>query len=139
MGLRVGRVVLFVGLAVVFGAVVPFLSAETAGILTLLLVPVWIRLRRRPRTLAQFLVPFGCGYLAASGSLVFVDSASFSGPGTGAYAAIMLAIGAAIILVGLVLLGRSRGAGAKGALTSRQEVGTPMTGRRNAAGGGQWT
>lgn len=112
VGLRVAKVVLFVGLAVVSGAVFSFVSAATAEILTLLLVPVWTLLRRRPRTRAWFLVVFGCGYTAESGSLVFVDTASFSGPGTGAYAAIMLAIGAAIILLGLVLLGRSRGAGA---------------------------
>ena len=100
--------------AVLFGAVVGFLSSESAGILTLLLVPVVLGLRRRPRILALLLALAGCGYLAEVGYLVHLDSASFSGPGTGGYAASMLAIGVAIVLGGLLLLGRAQGAAGKG-------------------------
>jgi hypothetical protein len=127
VGLRVATVALIVGVALVSGAVVALLSDETAGIATLLVIPVCILIRRRRRSVARFLVPFGCGYIAAIAFLAVKTSGLFSGSfsvGTAAYAASQLAIGAAILIVGVLLLLRSRGADAKGGLVSRQAGGT---------------
>jgi hypothetical protein len=99
-------VALIVGLALVSGVVVALMSAETAGIATPLVIPICILIRQHQRSVARFLVLFGCGYIAAIVFLAVRTSGLFSGSysvGTAAYVASQLAIGASLLLIGVLL------------------------------------
>jgi hypothetical protein len=110
-------VALIVGLSLVSGVVVALMSAETAGIATLLVIPICILIQQHQRSVARFLVLFGCGYSAAIVFLAVRTSGLFSGSyslGTAAYVASQLVIGGSLLLIGVLLFLRSRGTGAKG-------------------------
>lgn len=97
------RSLIFILLALPAGFALAPLSGETAGIATLLVIPVVVILSQHKRTVGQLLAAVGAGYTANVALFIARSSWVFSGAGTLAYAASQLAIGAALFLTGLVL------------------------------------
>lgn len=98
--------------AAAFSAMIAFLSEDTAGAAVLLLLPILVIVRAgKPRRLAGVVAAFGVGYLGMVVYTTLHTSGVFSGaatPGVIAYAASQLAIGVAIVVVGVTLLLRGR-------------------------------
>ena len=88
-----------------------FLSGETAGLATLLVIPVIVILNQHKRPVALFLGVFGLGFVAGASFIAGRGSRLFSGAfsvGTAAYAASQIAIGVALVLIGLILARHKR-------------------------------
>lgn len=81
------------------------LSGATAGVGTLLIIPVVVILSQHKRSVGHFLAAFGAGFTANMAVSITRSSWVFSeGGGTLAYAISQLAIGAALLLAGLLVL-----------------------------------
>lgn len=94
-------------IALPFGFGMAFVSAETAGIGTLLLIPALVVVNEKSRRrLPSILFALGLGFLAGAIYIMIRTSGVFSqgaSPGLVAYAASQLAIGAIILGVGVLL------------------------------------
>lgn len=98
-------------LALPAGFVMAYLSGATAGVATLLIIPVVVILSQHRRPVALFLCVFGLGFVAGAFFSVGRGSGLFSGAfsvGTAAYAASQIAIGVTFVLVGLMLAHHKR-------------------------------
>jgi hypothetical protein len=99
--------------ALVTGAVLAFVSLETAGFAMLLLVPVGVALkRRRAARIPLLVVSFAVGYLLGIGFFAVETSGIVNGGsvdwGVAAYFASLAGVGVALLIVGTVMAVRAR-------------------------------
>jgi hypothetical protein len=95
-------------LAVPLGVAMAFLGAETADATLLLMIPVAVIIRQgAPARLPALVILFGVGFLAGA-SYFAAGTEYLTSAGLIAYAASQVAVGVALIALGLVLRFRSR-------------------------------
>lgn len=100
------------------GAVLGFLSLETAGLAMLLLIPAGMLLKQRNAArIPALMVTSAIGYLLAIGFFALRTSGLLNGDGvdwgTAVYFASLAGVGAALLIVGTVIGVRSRHRGAR--------------------------
>jgi hypothetical protein len=95
--------------AVPLGAAMALLSAETAGLAVILLIPAIVVIREKaPKRLPVLTVSFGVGFVLGAGYIARGELSESPSAGLLSYAASQVAIGIGMILIGILLRQRSR-------------------------------